>query len=355
MATVNLHRYTRPRGNPLDEPWSLVPSPNHDQAGDIPVNGLDVIGLGENSVDRVTIVPAMPGAPNAPSKMPVARPLASCGGQVATTMTGCAALGLRAAYAGAVGDDHDGQFVRDTLTASGVDVRWLHVVPETSTRSATILVDATTGERTVMWHRDPRLSLTADQVDAIDAASARVIHVDDTDLDASLRLARAAREAGRFVTTDIDASQDGAMALVEVATHAILSEHGLATLSGERDAGRGLRALRRRCDGVLCVTLGAHGSMALDGDILLTSPGVRVTPVDTTGAGDVFRAGFIRALLDGLPMAEILRFANTAAAISCTRMGAVGGGGALVEMSELLGQRAEGKGQRRGRQGEGNR
>ncbi len=321
MTSVNVRRYTR---------RVSVPSSN-----------LDVIGLGENSIDRVLIVPRLPGAPDAPSKMRVDEALRSCGGQVATTLAACAALGLRASYAGAIGDDEDGRLVRETLVTRGVNVTHLHVA-SAATRSATILVEAGTGERTVLWNRDARLSITAAQVDAIDVASARVIHVDDTDIAASIRLARAARRAGRMVTTDIDASEHDVRELLTLATHPILSEHGLASLTGEHDPERGLRALRERCDGVLCVTLGARGAMALDGDILVTSPGVPVTAIDTTGAGDVFRAGFIRALLEGHSLSEILHFANAAAAISCTRVGAIDSVPMLDQVQELFNMEGHG-------------
>lgn len=314
MTAVNARRYTRRVSQPSSK--------------------LDVIGLGENSIDRVLIVPHLPGAADAPPKMSIDAPVRSCGGQVATTMAACAALGLRAAYAGTIGDDDDGRFVRETLVSTLVDVSYLHVA-QAPTRSATILVEARTGERTVLWSRDARLSMTAAQVDAIDVAGARLIHVDDTDIAASIRFARAARRAGRMVTTDIDASGHDVRELLKLATHPILSEQGLAALIGERDPERGLRALRRQCDGILCVTLGAQGAMALDGDILVTSPGVTVTAIDTTGAGDVFRAGFIKALLDGLSLQDILRFANATAAISCTRMGAISGVPTLSDVGAI--------------------
>jgi sugar/nucleoside kinase (ribokinase family) len=61
----------------------------------------------------------------------------------------------------------------------------------------------------------------------------------------------------------------------------------------------------------------------LDGDRLYRQPGFPVAVTDTTGAGDIFRGAFIVALLRGDAPADILRFANTAAAISCTRVGAI--------------------------------
>ncbi len=296
---------------------------------------LDVIGLGENSVDRVLVVPALPAASE---KLQVQSANRLCGGQVATTLAACAHLGLRTAYAGTIGNDDDGRLVRDTLAARGIDLTHLRVRPIAATRWATILVDARTGDRAVLWDRDAALSLTESEVAAIDVARARLVHVDDTDIAASLQLARTARTSGVLVTTDVDAGcgADNALALIELATHAVLSEHALAALAGTTEPERGLRALRARSRAVLVVTLGPRGAMALADSDLVTAPGIAVDAVDTTGAGDVFRAGLITALLEGRALPETLRFANAAAALSCTRLGAIGGVPMRREVDALL-------------------
>jgi sugar/nucleoside kinase (ribokinase family) len=73
--------------------------------------------------------------------------------------------------------------------------------------------------------------------------------------------------------------------------------------------------------------------MLLEGDRLHHVLGLPVEVVDTTGAGDVFRGAFIAALLRGDSPAGILRFANAAAALSCTRLGAIDG---IPAMEEVL-------------------
>ena len=90
---------------------------------------------------------------------------------------------------------------------------------------------------------------------------------------------------------------------------------------------------------MLCVTLGEHGAIILDGDRLYEEPAFNVHAVDTTGAGDVFRGGFIYALIDGQPMDQALRTANAAAAVSCTRLGALNGVPALDEVNALIASR----------------
>jgi sugar/nucleoside kinase (ribokinase family) len=76
--------------------------------------------------------------------------------------------------------------------------------------------------------------------------------------------------------------------------------------------------------------------MALDADGMHYAPAFHVDAVDTTGAGDVFRAAFVYALLREWSTDDILRFANAAAAVSCTRLGALGGIPSLREVEALV-------------------
>jgi sugar/nucleoside kinase (ribokinase family) len=109
-----------------------------------------------------------------------------------------------------------------------------------------------------------------------------------------------------------------------------------AAITGESDVEHALRALRRSHHGHLCVTLGAAGAAMLVGDEFIREPAPRVSAVDTTGAGDVFRAAFIYAMLNGYSPREQLRFANAAAAASCLRAGAIAGVPSRDDVDRLL-------------------
>jgi sulfofructose kinase len=282
----------------------------------------DVIGIGANSVDYVYRLPAYPRPDSAAAKMRIQEHFVSCGGQTATAMSTCAALGLRTSYIGAFGSDDNGRRMRDELTRRGVDVS-RGVTRNAPNRFAVILLDRSLGERIVLWDRDARLSLQASELSPTALAGTRLIHVDDEDQDAAIRAAAVGREAGVPVTSDIERMTDRTEQLVAAVTIPIFAEHTLQELAGEKDFERALRKLRRTHDGLLCVTLGARGAMLLDGDTLHHQPARTVAVVDNTGAGDVFRGAFIYALLRGDTPAEMLRFANAAAAVSCTRVGAI--------------------------------
>jgi sulfofructose kinase len=281
---------------------------------------VDVVGLGESSIDYVYVLSRLPDAGT--SKIPIRSHFSACGGQVATTMAACAALDLRAAYLGPVGNDANGARVRSELESRGVDISRL-IVRTADTRYAVILVDERSGDRQVLWERDRRLLLDPTDLENERFADARVLHVDAVDEAASIHAATAARANGLMVTSDIDTVTSRTPELLAAVTVAIVAEHVPSQLTGEGDVEKALRAMRTRHDGLLCVTLGARGAAALDGNDFHHAPAIAIDAVDSTGAGDIFRADIIYGLLQRWNTPRVLQFANTAAAISCTRAGAM--------------------------------
>jgi sugar/nucleoside kinase (ribokinase family) len=295
----------------------------------------DVIGVGCNSVDYVYRVPASPQADSPTAKQRISSHQVTCGGQMATAMAACGALGLRAAYLGSVGNDHHGRLIVDELRQRGIDVSQVQT-RECANRFAVITVDESSGDRMVLWDRDERLNLHSSDIAAALVGSARVVHVDDEDQDAAIAAAEIAGAAGVLVTGDIERVTDRTKRLIGAVSVPVFAQHLLPAITGERDPETALRAIRVSHQGILCVTLGAGGAMMLAGDELIAEPAFTVAAVDTTGAGDVFRAALIYGLLHDYQPRQMLRFANAAAALACTRMGAIAGVPALVEVNRLV-------------------
>jgi sulfofructose kinase len=279
----------------------------------------DVIGLGESSIDEVYRIPGAVG-PNV--KLPVSSRHIRYGGQVATTLATCASFGLRSALLGTIGNDDEVTGLRTALENRGVDTTLL-IRRAARHRRAMVLVNEKTGDRTVLWERDPQLDLATGEIPHAEIARARLLHVDDVDVEAAIVAAGIARAAGIPVTSDIDRVTDRTRELLAAVSVPIFAEHVPQAMTGEADPERALRQLRKTHPGMLCVTLGARGSMLLDGNQLLRVPAPAVHAVDATGAGDVFRGAFIDAILRGNTPLDVLRFANAAAALSCTREGAL--------------------------------
>lgn len=295
----------------------------------------DVVGIGANSVDFVNLLPGYPQQQGTFAKMRIREQTICLGGQMATALSTCASLGLKTKYIGATGTDENGRLLRQELTRRGVDMADA-VIRDAPNQFAVILVDESSGERIVLWDRNERLALRPRELPDEAICAGRLLHVDDVDQAAAIRAARIARDAGLAVTSDIDRINDQTDALIASVTIPIFAEHVPEHLTGMKDPERALRKLREKHDGLLCVTLGARGALALDGDVPHYSPGFKVHAVDTTGAGDVFRGGFIHGFLSGWATDRTLRFANAAAAASCMTLGALNGVPDLAQIERLL-------------------
>jgi sugar/nucleoside kinase (ribokinase family) len=316
--------------DPHPAPRASHPAPRASQ--------FDVVGVGANSIDFVCRLPVYPKPSGPHSKLNIRSYERSPGGQAATVLSACASLGLRTSYVGTIARDENGTLILDALKRRGVDTSRA-ILRDGANPFAVILVAdeaAVHGERIVLWKRPDEMRLTPADLPAGVAGGARFVFVDDVDIDASIAAGNAAIAAGIPVTTDIEAVKPRTDELIAAVTVPIFAETVPRALTGEADPEQALRRLRNRHAGLLCVTLGAKGAAALDGDRYVYQPGFAVDAVDTTGAGDVFRAGFIYATLRGDAPADVLRFACAAAAVSCTRRGAMNAVPSLDDVQALL-------------------
>jgi sugar/nucleoside kinase (ribokinase family) len=299
------------------------------------VSSVDVVGVGANSIDFVYTLPAYPRPEGPFSKLRIVNTERSPGGQTATVLCACAALGLRTRYVGTISSDENGRLVRDAMGTRGVDVSGA-ISRDAPNAYAVILLAEDAGERIVLWDRPQDMTLAAADIPLDVAAGARLVHVDDVDGEGAIAAGRAGIAAGLPVTSDLEAVKPHTSAMLDAVTVPIFAQGVAEHLSGERDLEAALRKLRKPHMTHLCTTLGASGAVILAGDRFIHQPAFAIDPIDTTGAGDIFRAGFIYAVLRGDRPDSILRFACAAAAVSCTRRGAINSVPSLDEVSRLL-------------------
>jgi len=248
------------------------------------------------------------------------------GGQIATAALGLARLGLRVAWAGAVGADAAADLALAPLRAAGVDLVDARRVAGGRTRRALVRVERSSGERWVHPERDPEVVLDASVVAHERIARSRALLVDAEDPEASMAAAAHARAAGVATVLDADRVAPGVERLLEHIDFPIVSR-SLAETLGDGSAREGLRMLATRAPRLAVVTLGDEGCIAITRgtDAVVEIPAFEVSVRDTTGAGDAFRAGFIWALLAGRGVETMLRAANAVAALNCEALGAQSG------------------------------
>lgn len=249
----------------------------------------------------------------------------SAGGQVATAMVTCARLGLRAKYIGTLGDDERGALQLKSLRASRVNLDDIEIRPNCPNQSAYILVDQSTGERTVLWHRDDCLRIDPENITADKITCARLLHIDGHDTPAVCRAAEIARRHQIPVSVDVDSIYPGFDRVLPNVDYLVASSEFPARWTQQPDPFRALEMIQREYGmRVAAMTLGADGSLARVDGRYLYSPGFVVDAIDTTGAGDVFHGAFCYAVIESMPVREALEFSNAMAALNCTALGARG-------------------------------
>jgi sulfofructose kinase len=293
---------------------------------------VDVVGVGLNATD--TLIP-VPHYPASGSKVEFRSANVLPGGQVATAMVACQSWGLRTRYVGKVGDDLAATLHRSEFANHGVETHLLTAAGCPS-QQAFILVDDA-GERTVLWKRDDRLALQPNDLKRDWILEARALHLDGHDTAAAIAAATWARSAGIPVIADLDELYPGVEALLPLIDFLITSRDIPGRISGESDLRQSLSAVHSRYGARLtAATLGQEGVLAYDGAQFHYAPAFRVDTVDTTGAGDIFHAGFIYGLLQGWALPPQLEFACAAAALNCTGIGARGHIAPLTEIDKLI-------------------
>jgi len=293
---------------------------------------VDVVGIGINATDTIIRLPRFPASD---SKIEILSAEIAPGGQVASAIVACQRWGLSTRYVGKIGDDDAGKLQQREMERAGVEAHWI-VAEGCSSQIAYILVDESSGERTVLWKRDPAIALRPSDIKRRFISGARSLLVDGHDTQAAAQAARWAREEHFPVIGDFDNLYPGVQDLLQYVDFPIMSKDFPERLTGEANL---LKSLPRISAQFKCrltaATLGRLGVLAWDGERFLLCPGFRVQAVDTTGAGDVFHGALLFGLNRGWPVAKILEFSCAAAALNCTAPGARGRIASLDEIEHL--------------------
>ena len=253
------------------------------------------------------------------------------GGSAANTVVGVAELGGRAAYCGKVGNDALGRFYRDDLDAIGVRFDGASSSEATGTALVLITPDA---QRTMLTSLGASALLDSPDVQPSSLDGCAYLYVEGYLLpgEGTRRAALAAIEAAKsrgmriaLTVSDPFVVAQSAQLLWELIDGPIdllfCNEIEAAALVGTDDMVECARALHRRATNI-ALTLGAKGSVLMHEGTLHPVEGVKVDPVDTTGAGDMYAAGILYGLTHGLSWPEAGRLASHAAARVVSTLGA---------------------------------
>ncbi len=255
------------------------------------------------------------------------------GGSAANTMCGVASFGGSAVYIGKVTDDDLGTVFGHDLLAVGVQFRPGGHDNEVPTGRCIIVVTPD-AERTMNTYLGASSLLGVPDVDESAVAGGRILYMEgylydrDDAKEAFRHAAAVAHDADRMVSLTlsdsfcVDRHRDDFRSLVSDEVDLLFgNETELISLYETETFDEAVAELRRHCE-FAAITVGAKGSVIVTADELINVPAVPVRKIiDTTGAGDLYAAGFLHGLTTGRPLPECGLLGSIAAAEVISHMG----------------------------------
>lgn len=244
------------------------------------------------------------------------------GGKGANQAVAASRLGASVGFIGCVGNDSNGKLMLENLAANKVGIKGINTIDGIPTGVAGIIISK--GENSIIVIPGANHCVDKEQVDSnidlirraklvvlqLEIPIETVEHIVEVCYEEKVPVILNPAPAGRISDTT-----------VKRATYITPNESELRILFGEREYPDVLSEYPNK----LILTQGKKGAAFHDGNNLVEIPGQSVEAIDTTGAGDTFNGALAAGLVEGMELKEAISFANSAAAISVTKLGAQGG------------------------------
>jgi sugar/nucleoside kinase (ribokinase family) len=302
-----------------------------------------------NAVADVLALPVDNLAPSGTSQ-PINDVELGPGGNAVNTGIALARMGVSVRVAAAIGNDRFGEFIRDRILAEGIDDADLVTIPGAKTSTSIVLIESS-GERRFLHLRGVNAFFSAQHLDWTKVEGSRIFHyasafalpaIDGDHLAPTLQRAR---ELGCLTSINICWDTRGRwLKLIEPAlahTDYIFPncDEG-RELTGESEPAAIADRLRALGVKTVIVKLGAAGCYVESPEGAFTSPGFTVQPLDTTGAGDCFAAGFLASLCRGQSLAQAAQYANAAGALATLGLGGADAAPTRNQIEDFMQQHA---------------
>ena len=256
---------------------------------------------------------------------------------------GVARLGHPVSFFSKIGDDEFGRFCLQRLRHAGISTK--HVYMEPTAKTGVTMSLSTHSDRALVTVLGAISQLRYADLDMEALRGHSHLHMTSYFLQKKLRgsFARVFREAKKFgLTTSFDPNSDplsswssDILSVIEETTILFLNKQEAMQLTRKDRVRAALDHLAERVPCVV-IKLGAQGAIATSEGRTVAVPAFKISPVDTTGAGDSFAAGFIHAYLCNWNLQQCLIWANACGALSARQVGGTTGQPDLVQLSRFL-------------------
>ena len=284
------------------------------------MNNKKIFILGSLNMDLVIRSPYMPVAGETITGSDF---IMNPGGKGANQAAACGKLGGSPIMSGCVGSDSFGDQLLDTLSANGADVSRVRRTDGSSGIAVIVLAE---GDNRIIVDPGANAKAGAEDVERLlsDAKKDDIFLTQlENPADTVGYALKRAKEKGLYTVLNPAPWNDGIRPYLTYVDLITPNETELALASGEKEIDAGLKCL---CDlGIetVLVTLGGDGYRIFGKDLDCRGHAMKITPVDTTAAGDTFNGALVAELAAGADIESAARFAGKCASIACTRQGAI--------------------------------
>lgn len=283
------------------------------------------------------------------------------GGAPANVTAAISRLGGEALFAGKVGADPFGMFLKRTLDEAGVDTSMLVLDKGSNTTLAFVSLKSD-GERDFVFNRGADELLSYDELDENRVFASKIIHFGSATAllggpskETYLKVMESAVKRDIFISFDpnyrVDLWKGRLQEFVDVSRQCLkyadfvkVSDEEIRIISGQDDIEAGIKTFHELGAGIVAVTLGKEGTMISNGEQTAVVESIKIKSIDSTGAGDAFVGASLYEIAkleipkalhkDFENMKEITAFANKVGAIVCTKLGAIAALPTLEEVQE---------------------
>ena len=254
----------------------------------------------------------------------------SIGGNAANASVALSRLGVKVFLSTVIGNDEVGKILKQKLLSENIDLSYTHYIDNFKTSISSIIIDKN-GERLVLNNREFNDVVIKNNInyEMFDG-----FLFDSRDLKNSIKILKKIKNVRKPKL--LDAEENTTSELLTHFSHVVFSYQGLKSFTGLDDIETALVSISKKFDCKIFVTNGEHGCYYIKNNILINVPAIKINPVDTLAAGDVWHGAFLLKLVSNSSLKKCIEFANYIACLKCKKFGGSSGAPFLSELKGNL-------------------